>query len=552
MAGNQQEGFVHLLACAKEGGHEPQVFRMRHDQQLRRFSKAYLAFRQMGADAEVQVTMSTKGHARLDPAANALTYGLHDGDLVFFHIQSGTQAEVSQVVSPVNRTEGLAPGSGPSPLRSSEVTPPSRRGNARATRQITGRSLEASLDKSAEKAPRKRKLDPRSDLKLARQVVAKGKLAKAAAAAKKATKSFKHGVGKIRVKSPVAGAAAPSNSITKQRRHVNSALKKRTITQFFRRSSMRKMRAQEETDGPCTKRGHMKKKEISTGPAKGWRVTAWLRDLKWNSVTSQYLKAVRWHIQSPDGQQVYTKFSDLKEEVNAGVYTHIHEAIRPQLYRQMDQRRKQLLSLSEKRSEAELKGAPPLMPPPSRSHKRDSMAMPPPPRPQKHSRSCIEDSSKQKSIPTIAPLADLQVTQPMAPVPVAAKSKIGGDWSCGCDAHLRRHERCIKSDHPELVHLRDYMLIGRSDTCDLKLDSKRTPQMLSRCHAVLSRENGLFTLTDQGSLNGVMVNGERVDGKQPLTDQDVITFGVATPHPEMDYVFEKRPLSDDVMSTIPM
>merc|ERR1712108_42986 len=103
------------------------------------------------------------------------------------------------------------------------------------------------------------------------------------------------------------------------------ALKRRTITQFFRKSPVQKMTSREEADRPCTKPGHMKKKEISTGPAKGWRVTAWLRDVKWSNATSQYAKAVRWHMQSPDGQQVYTKFSDLEEAVSAGVYTHIYE-----------------------------------------------------------------------------------------------------------------------------------------------------------------------------------------------------------------------------------
>jgi len=177
----------------------------------------------------------------------------------------------------------------------------------------------------------------------------------------------------------------------------------------------------------------------------------------------------------------------------------------------------------------------------------------PPPRPQKQPRPRATDSSQKQALTSMAALADFQLTQQMAPqFPVATKAKHAAGWSCGCEAHLKRHERCINSDQPALVHLRDYMLIGRGDTCDLKLDSKRTPQMLSRCHAVLNRENGLFALADQGSLNGVMVNGERIGPKQPLMDQDVITFGVATPHPELDYVFEKRPLTEDAMGTIPM
>jgi pSer/pThr/pTyr-binding forkhead associated (FHA) protein len=64
--------------------------------------------------------------------------------------------------------------------------------------------------------------------------------------------------------------------------------------------------------------------------------------------------------------------------------------------------------------------------------------------------------------------------------------------------------------------------------------------MISRSHVVLSREDGPFTLIDQGSLNGVLVNGERLEGKQALGHGDIITFGVPTPHPELDYIFEMR------------
>ena len=92
--------------------------------------------------------------------------------------------------------------------------------------------------------------------------------------------------------------------------------------------------------------------------------------------------------------------------------------------------------------------------------------------------------------------------------------------------------------------MRDYMLVGRAESCDLTLDSRRTPQMLSRRHAVMHKEAGVFTLTDQGSLNGILVNGERVREKVPLSNGDVVTFGVPTQHPELDYVFESRPKAE--------
>jgi pSer/pThr/pTyr-binding forkhead associated (FHA) protein len=65
--------------------------------------------------------------------------------------------------------------------------------------------------------------------------------------------------------------------------------------------------------------------------------------------------------------------------------------------------------------------------------------------------------------------------------------------------------------------------------------------MVSRCHVVINREDGVFTLIDQGSMNGVLVNGKRLDGKLTLQDNDQITFGVPTSHPEFDYIFEARP-----------
>lgn len=79
-------------------------------------------------------------------------------------------------------------------------------------------------------------------------------------------------------------------------------------------------------------------------------------------------------------------------------------------------------------------------------------------------------------------------------------------------------------------------------TCDVVLDSS-TPQMISRRHAVLNAEAGVCKLVDQGALNGLLVNGESMParGEHILTHGDVVTFGVATMIPELDYIFEERP-----------
>merc|ERR1740121_1100950 len=83
MVSQSPDGLVHLLATSEDGSHPPQVFRMRWDQPLRRFMKAYATFRQAGPEAEF--VMTTPSHeGRLDPGATASVYGLTDGDQVIF------------------------------------------------------------------------------------------------------------------------------------------------------------------------------------------------------------------------------------------------------------------------------------------------------------------------------------------------------------------------------------------------------------------------------------------------------------------------------------
>jgi pSer/pThr/pTyr-binding forkhead associated (FHA) protein len=97
---------------------------------------------------------------------------------------------------------------------------------------------------------------------------------------------------------------------------------------------------------------------------------------------------------------------------------------------------------------------------------------------------------------------------------------------------------------PHMVHLQSRMTkFGRGEGNHVPLRSSKTPQMLSRNHAVILQESSRCLLVDQGSLNGVLLNGVRVYGEQPLKPGDVLTFGVTTPEPEFDYVLEERPAS---------
>ncbi|KAL9954152.1 hypothetical protein ACROYT_G041653 [Oculina patagonica] len=72
--------------------------------------------------------------------------------------------------------------------------------------------------------------------------------------------------------------------------------------------------------------------------------------------------------------------------------------------------------------------------------------------------------------------------------------------------------------------------------------SKTTPLMISRRHATVSVSAGKWTITDHESLNGVFINGSRI---QPNTHHvlepgDKIAFGVGidTSPPEFEYMFE--------------
>jgi len=127
----------------------------------------------------------------------------------------------------------------------------------------------------------------------------------------------------------------------------------------------------------------------------------------------------------------------------------------------------------------------------------------------------------------------------------ARRTEGDATWSCACEAHLYRHPRCTPSDEriqPPLLHLlQDHLVVGRSGSCDILLNSRRTPQMISRCHAVIHHEDGVFSVTDQGSMNGVWVNGDRTSGSKALVNGDVVTFGIPTKAPELDYIFKIRP-----------
>jgi predicted component of type VI protein secretion system len=59
---------------------------------------------------------------------------------------------------------------------------------------------------------------------------------------------------------------------------------------------------------------------------------------------------------------------------------------------------------------------------------------------------------------------------------------------------------------PPIDIIKDLVVVGRKEDCDLRLDHKS----VSKMHCVLVKTDGLLLLRDLGSTNGTRVNGARV------------------------------------------
>lgn len=64
-------------------------------------------------------------------------------------------------------------------------------------------------------------------------------------------------------------------------------------------------------------------------------------------------------------------------------------------------------------------------------------------------------------------------------------------------------------------------VIGRLAGCAVVVSDLN----VSRTHAQVRRQGGVFIVSDLGSTNGTLVNGTRIDGEQVLQDGDVISVG---------------------------
>src|SRR3989442_15597347 len=59
---------------------------------------------------------------------------------------------------------------------------------------------------------------------------------------------------------------------------------------------------------------------------------------------------------------------------------------------------------------------------------------------------------------------------------------------------------------PAIDIVKDLIVVGRKEECDLRLDHKS----VSKMHCIIVKTDGLLLLRDLGSTNGTRVNGQRV------------------------------------------
>jgi len=261
---------------------------------------------------------------------------------------------------------------------------------------------------------------------------------------------------------------------------------------------------------PLAPPGVVRSAAVTQGPAKGWKVQAWLN----------VRGSLQWKILEPrkSGRafSTFSNFKALRKGADERIYAQLSQMVRPGLVRRLT---------------GKVGGGAECETPPKARKPREPRMGPPAAKPR---RSAQEAGLTQ---------ASQRPTQVVRASQAAAVPLERGPWHCSCEAHLLRHPRCAPGGRlqPALVHLGDGVTIGRGEKCDVVLDSARTPQMLSRCHAALRREGNAYVLSDQGSTNGILVNGSSAKGPQVLRDGDLVTFGVQTPNPEFDYVFQVKP-----------
>jgi len=86
---------------------------------------------------------------------------------------------------------------------------------------------------------------------------------------------------------------------------------------------------------PDVPAAQMRTANVATGPAKGWRVTLWIKE--------EALWHFRWQIVPPGRSRAFSNFRSLRRRAGDAVYAHIYTAVRPGLMRKMAKQRHTLV-----------------------------------------------------------------------------------------------------------------------------------------------------------------------------------------------------------------
>ncbi len=95
-----------------------------------------------------------------------------------------------------------------------------------------------------------------------------------------------------------------------------------------------------------------------------------------------------------------------------------------------------------------------------------------------------------------------------------------------CLAHVENGNRVLLD--------KAVILVGRHPDCDLVLEDSRK---VSRRHCCIAQVNDTFIVRDLGSMNGVRINGDRIEEETPLDVGDEVAFG------DVRYILESREAS---------
>ena len=89
-------------------------------------------------------------------------------------------------------------------------------------------------------------------------------------------------------------------------------------------------------------------------------------------------------------------------------------------------------------------------------------------------------------------------------------------------------------------------VIGRGGTAHLQIIDMR----LSRAHAAIECRDGVWGIEDLGSVNGVMIDGRRIEGWSPLTPGARVQMGgsVLVPERPLDPDGTRQPITIDIDS----